>query len=100
MDFLGIDSGISSSILNFHEKVLKSYSLMLNRGCSQNCQNLNFLHIFVAFLAHTSLKELGYLKSFQDEMRAIFTENLIHKTLFNLRDHYGLRFNTVVLWEQ
>ena len=29
---------------------LKAYSLMLNRGCSQNFQNLIFLHIFVAFL--------------------------------------------------
>ena len=29
---------------------LKAYSLMLNRGRSQNFQNLNFLHIFVALL--------------------------------------------------
>ena len=29
---------------------LKAYSLMLNRGRSENCQNLNFLHIFVALL--------------------------------------------------
>ena len=29
---------------------LKAYSLMLNKGCSQNIQNWNFLHIFVALL--------------------------------------------------
>ena len=29
---------------------LKAYLLMLNRGRSQNCQNLNFLHISVALL--------------------------------------------------
>ena len=29
---------------------LKAYSLMLNRGRSQNVQNLIFLHIFVAHL--------------------------------------------------
>ena len=29
---------------------LKAYSLMSNRGRSQNFQNLNFLHIFVALL--------------------------------------------------
>ena len=29
---------------------LKAYSLISNRGCSQNFQNLNFLHLFIAFL--------------------------------------------------
>ena len=52
---------------------------MSNRGPSQNFQNLNFLHFFVALLASNFLKGIR-LKSFQYEMRAIFTENLIHKT--------------------
>ena len=30
--------------------ILQAYSLMLNRGHSQNCQNLIFLHIFIALL--------------------------------------------------
>ena len=30
--------------------LLKAYSLMSNRGHSDNFQNLNFLHIFVALL--------------------------------------------------
>ena len=33
-----------------HTWWLKAYSLMLNRGRSENFHNLNFLHIFVALL--------------------------------------------------
>ena len=43
----------------FHKLLLlrlKAYSLMSNRGHSQNFQNLNFLHIFVALLS----EELGW----------------------------------------
>ena len=56
---------------------------MLKRGLSQNCQNLNFLHIFVAPLQATHLPKGIRLKLFQYEMRAIFTESLAHETLFN-----------------
>ena len=61
--------------------------MMSNRGRSQNFQNLNFLHIFVALFreAHFS-KGIG-LQSFQYEMRAIFTERLVHKTLCNTVVH-------------
>ena len=52
---------------------------MLNRGRSQN---LNFLRIFVALLQAHFPKGIG-LKSFQSEMRAIFTESLVYETLFN-----------------
>ena len=62
---------------------LKVYSLMSNRGRSQNCQNLNFLHIFVALLQEGHFPKGIRLKSFQYEMRAIFTESLVHETLFN-----------------
>ena len=30
--------------------LIKAYSLISYRGGSQKCQNLNFLHLFVAFL--------------------------------------------------
>ena len=30
--------------------ILKAYYLISYKGCSQNCQNLNFLHLFVALL--------------------------------------------------
>ena len=64
-------------------QMLKAYSLMWNRGRSQNFQNLIFLYIFVALLKeHTSPKGIR-LKSFRYEMRAIFTESLGHETLFN-----------------
>ena len=55
---------------------------MSNRGRSQNFQNLNFLHIFVALLESHFLKGIR-LKSFQYEMRVIFTESLARETLFN-----------------
>ena len=35
--------------------LVKAYSLVSNRGRSQNCQNLNFLHIFVARLQEAHL---------------------------------------------
>ena len=55
---------------------------MLNRGRSQNFQNLNFLHISVDLKETHFLKGIR-LKSFQYEMRVIFTESLVHETLFN-----------------
>ena len=62
---------------------LKAYSLMLNRGRSQYFQNLNFLHISVALLYEAQFPKGIRLKSFQYEMRAIFTKSLVHETLFN-----------------
>ena len=47
---------------------------MLNRGGSQNFQKLNFLHISVAVLQEAHFPKGIRLKSFQYEMRAIFTE--------------------------
>ena len=46
---------------------------MSNRGPSQNCQNLNFVHIFVALIEEAHFPKGIRLKSFQYEMRAIFT---------------------------
>ena len=60
---------------------LQAYSLISNRGRSQNFQNLNFLHVFVALLLKAHLPKGIRLKSFLFEMRAI-TENFVHKTLF------------------
>ena len=56
---------------------------MSNRGCFQNFQNLNFVHIPVALLKEAHFPKIIRLKSFQCEMKAIFTESLVHKTLFN-----------------
>ena len=56
---------------------------MANRGRFENFENLNFLHIFVAFLLEAHFHEGIRLKSFWYEMRAIFTKSLVHKTLFN-----------------
>ena len=57
---------------------------MLKRGRSQNFQNLNFLHISVALLKEAKFPKGIRLKSFQYEMRVIFTESLpVHETLFN-----------------
>ena len=69
--------------------ILEAYSLMLNRGGSQNFPNLNFLHIFVALLWDAQFLKGIRLKAFQYEIRAIFTESLIPYT--------RLLFNTVVL---
>ena len=55
---------------------------MMNRGRFQNCQNLNFLHIFVAHFQEAHFPKGIRLKSYT-EMRAIFTESLGHETLFN-----------------
>ena len=62
---------------------LKAYSLMSNRGRSENFQNFNFLQIFVALLLWAHFPKWVKLKSFQYEMRAIFAESLVHETLFN-----------------
>ena len=56
---------------------------MSNRGRSQNFQNLNFLHIFVALLEEEHFPKGIRLKSFQYEMRTVFTEILVHENLFN-----------------
>ena len=56
---------------------LKAYSLVSNRGHSQNFQNMNFLHISVALLYEAHAPKGMRLKSFQYEMRAISTESLI-----------------------
>ena len=39
-----------SQVENIH---LKAYSQISDRGRSQNCQNLNFLHMFIAFALKT-----------------------------------------------
>ena len=65
---------------NLTLEVLKAYSLMSNRGRSQNFQNLNFLHISVALHKEEQFSKGIRLKSFQYEMRAISTESLIHET--------------------
>ena len=56
---------------------------MLNRGLSQNFQNLNFLDTSVALLSEAQFPKGIRLKSFQYEMKAIFTQSLVHETLFN-----------------
>ena len=56
---------------------------MSNRGRSQNFQNLNFVHIFVALLQESHFPKGIRLKSFQYKLRAIFIESLVHETLFN-----------------
>ena len=56
---------------------------MSSRGRSQNFKYLNFLHIFIALLQEAHFLKGIRLKSFQYEMRAIFTESLLHTTLFN-----------------
>ena len=61
---------------------LKAYSLRSNRGHSQNFQKFEFLHIFLALLKEAHFPKGIRLKSFQYEMRAIFS-SLVHETLFN-----------------
>ena len=56
---------------------------MLNRGRSQNFQNLIFLHVSVDLQSEAQVPRGIRLKSFQYEMREIFTESLVHETLFN-----------------
>ena len=68
---------------SIEDMILKAYSLMLNWGRSQNFQNLNFLHISIAQLKEAQFPKGTRLKSFQYEMRAIFTESLVHETIFN-----------------
>ena len=63
--------------------MLKAHSLMSNRGRSQNCKNLNIFHTFLALLEEALVPKGVRMKSFQFEMRAIFTESLVYKTLFN-----------------
>ena len=60
---------------------------MSNRGRSQNFQNVNFLHIFLALLKEAHFPKGIRLKSFQYDMRAIFTESVVHETLFNAVDY-------------
>ena len=56
---------------------------MSNRKSFQNFQNLIFLHIFEAFLWEAQFLKGIRLKSVQYERKAIFTESLVHNTLFN-----------------
>ena len=67
---------------------------MSTRGRSQNFQTLFiylfiylfiffFLHIFIALLCEAHFIKGIELKQFQYEMRAIFTESLVHETLSN-----------------
>ena len=67
-------------LINIPNKIPSS--LISNRGCFQNFQNL-YIFIFTSFhsshLRSTFPKGIR-LKSFQYEMRAIFTESLVHKT--------------------
>ena len=64
-----------------HMVVLKAYSVISNRGRSENCQSFNFLHIFeLSSNKHNGIR----LKLFQYEMGAIFTESLVHETFFNI----------------
>ena len=73
--------------------ILKSHSLMLNRGHSQNFQNLFFLHIFVALLYEAHFLKGIRLKSFQYEMRAIFSQK-IHVQDFIQHSSLGEQWNT------
>ena len=54
---------------------LKAYSLISYRGRSQNFQNLNFLHLFVAFLQKGHFPKGIQQKSFPCEIRAIYSIN-------------------------
>ena len=56
---------------------------MSKRGRFQNFQTLNFLHTSKALLYEAQFHKGIRQKSFQYEMRRIFTESLVHKTLFN-----------------
>ena len=66
---LAVTIGVISVMLGAAEKqitkyrALKAYSLMLNRGRSQNFQNLIFLHIFVALLLEAHIPKGVRLKS-------------------------------------
>ena len=55
---------------------LKAYSLVSNRGRSQNFQNLNFFAYIYIFRSSP-------LRSSLPQRRSIFTESLVHETLFN-----------------
>ena len=45
-------------------KQLKAYSLILNRGRSQKFQNLNFWHLFVAYLQKQNTSTSNYYKNY------------------------------------
>ena len=64
-------------------RYLKAYSLMSNRGRFQKFKNLFFFSYFHSPLLKAQFPKGIRLKSFQYEMRAIFTESLGHETLFN-----------------
>ena len=57
------------------EENLKAYSLMLNRGRSENFQNLNFLPYFCSSPLRSTIPKGIWLETLQYEIRAIFTEN-------------------------
>ena len=52
---------------------LKAYAGISYRGCFQKFKNLNFLHLFVALPQEVHFPKGIKQKSFQCEMRAIFT---------------------------
>ena len=62
---------------------LKAYSQISDRGCSQNCQNLNFLHLFLALPLKTHFPKGIGQKSFQGEIRAIFPKIVLSENIFN-----------------
>ena len=63
---------------------LKAYSLMSNRGRSQNFKNVIFFCIFVvhSYKKHTSPKELGW-NNFSMKWEQFLQKSLGHETLFN-----------------
>ena len=65
---------------------------MLNSGRSQNFQNSNFLHIFVAFLVEAHFPKGISLQLFQYEIRAIVTESL-NSFIQNLFPHHIITYN-------
>ena len=80
-------SMLKMDIMSMLKMNLKAYSLMLKRGRSQNFWNVNFLHIFVALLKEAHFPKGVTLKSFQYEMRAIFTEKSRTRDFFNTEVH-------------
>ena len=55
--------------------MLKAYSLIPRRRCSQKFQYVIFLHLFVAFLREVHFPTGIYQESFPHEIRAIFSIN-------------------------
>ena len=62
---------------------------MLNREHSQNFLKFEFFAYSVALLYEPKFPKGIMLKSFPYQMRAIFTESLVHETLFNTVVYWG-----------